>query len=68
MPYYTQEHTSTSKRGWKQPLRSQRRTYPTIGDVKNRISRLTREYGSDNVVHMPKKGDPSTEVVYVRLY
>ena len=68
MSYYTLEHTITSKRGWKKPLFTSNRVYRTMMDVKKRISWLAREYGSENVVAMPKKGDPNTEVVYIRLY
>lgn len=68
MSYYTQEHTITSKRGWKQPLFTSNRVYRTMQDVKKRIAWLGREYGHENVVSMPKKGDPNTEVVYIRLY
>lgn len=68
MSYHTQELTVTSKRGWKRPLYSGSRVYRTIEDVKRRIQWLAREYGQENVVHMEKKGDPSTEIVYIRLY
>ena len=68
MAYHTLEHTITSKRGWKRPLYSGSRVYRTMKDVKKRISWLAREYGEENVVAMPKKGDPTTEVVYIRLY
>lgn len=68
MSYYTQEHTITSGRGWKRPLYTSKRVYSTFEDVKRRISRLKREFGAENVVDMPKKGDPCTQVVYVRLY
>lgn len=68
MSYHTLEHTITSKRGWKRPLYSGSRVYRTMNDVKRRIEALAREYGRENVVSMPKKGDPTTEVVYIRLY
>lgn len=68
MPFYTQEHTVTSKRGWKRPLYTSRRVYRTFDDAMRRVSWLSREYGAENVVSMPKKSDPSTQVVYVRLY
>lgn len=68
MSFYTQEHTITSARGWKRPLFTSRRVYRTEKDIRKRISWLSREYGYENVVHMPKKGDASTELVYIRLY
>lgn len=68
MSYHTIEHRVTSMRGWKRPLYSGNRVYRTVHEVKRRIAYLAREYGEENVVHMPKKGDPTTEIVYIRLY
>ena len=68
MSYHTLEHTITSKRGWKRPLYSGNRVYRTFNDVLKRISYLSREYGDENVIHMRKKGDPTTEIVYIRVY
>lgn len=68
MSYHTSEHKITSLRGWKRPLYSGTRVYRTIRDVKKRIRWLEGEYGEENVVHMPKRGDPTTEEVYIRLY
>lgn len=68
MSYHTLEHTITSKRGWKRPLYSGSRVYRSMRDVMKRISYLARQYGDENVVHMPKKGDPSTVEVYIRIY
>lgn len=67
MSYHTLEHTITSKRGWKRPLYSGERVYRSLNDVKKRIAWLCREYGEENIAHMPKKGDPSTEEVYIRI-
>lgn len=68
MTYHTIEHKITSIRGWKRPLYSGSRVYGSEKAVKGRINWLKREYGEDNVVHMAQKDDPSTEIVYVRLY
>lgn len=68
MPFHTIEHKVTSMRGWKRPLYSGTRVYRTKIDVKRRIKWLENEYGAENVVHETKKGDPSTEVVRIRLY
>lgn len=67
VPYHTEERTILSMRGWKRPLYTSTRVYRTEDDVRSRIRCLAREYGRDNVVHMPKKGDPCTELVYVRI-
>ncbi len=67
MSYHTLEHKISSMRGWKRPLYSGTRVYRTKMDVMRRISWLQHEYGDENVAHMPCKGDPSTEIVYVRL-
>lgn len=67
MSYYTLEHTITSKRGWKRPLFTSNRVYRTLGEVRRRISWLSREYGEENVSYRPKKGDPNTEEVYIRI-
>ena len=55
-------------RGWKRPLYSGSRVYATKNAIKKRIRWLEGEYGAENVVHMPKKGDSSTEIVYIRLF
>lgn len=68
MSYYTQEHTITSERGWKRPLFTSKRVYRSLRDVRRRIAWLCREYGEENVIYKPKKGDPSTEEVYIRLF
>ena len=68
MSYHTLEITSRSNKGWKRPLYTGGRVYRTMGDVMRRIRELAREFGEDNVVHEPKSGDPTTEVVYIRLY
>lgn len=67
MPYHTLEHRISSMRGWKRPLYSGIRVYRTKNDVKRRISWLCNEYGDENIVHMPCKNDPTTEIVYIRL-
>jgi len=67
MSYHTLEHKISSMRGWKRPLYSGTRVYRTKSDVMKRIRWLCNEYGDENVAHMPCKGDPSTEIVYVRL-
>ena len=68
MSYHTLEHKITSLRGWKRPLYSGSRVYRTKMDVQKRIWWLEDEYGEENVVHMPKRDDPTTEEVYIRLY
>lgn len=68
MPFHTIEHKISSMRGWKRPLYSGTRVYRTKVDIKRRIRWLENEYGTENVVHETKKDDPSTEIVYVRLY
>lgn len=68
MTYHTVEHKITSERGWKRPLYSGSRVYGSKSAVRGRIRWLKSEYGEENVVHMAQKGDPSTEIVYVRLY
>lgn len=67
MAFYTLEHKVDSMRGWKRPLYTGRRVYPSLNAIKGRIRLLEREYGQENVVHMHQKGDLSTEVVYVRV-
>lgn len=67
MSYHTLEHKISSLRGWKRPLYSGTRVYRTKSDVMRRISWLQREYGDENVAHMPCKGDESTEIVYIRM-
>lgn len=67
MAFHTLEHKIDSLRGWKRPLYSGSRVYGTKSDVLKRIRWLEREYGHENVAHMTHKGDPSTEIVYVRI-
>jgi hypothetical protein len=54
-------------RGWKRPLWTGTRVYRTKNDIMKRISWLCRQYGDENIAHMPKKGDPTTEIIYIRL-
>lgn len=68
MPFATVEITSRSNKGWKHPIRTERHTYASPRFVSDRIGRLVREYGFDNVLHEPKAGEPNTEIVYIRLY
>ncbi len=67
MSYHTLEHTIDSMRGWKRPLWSGTRVYRTKNQINGRIAYLEYEYGSENIAHMPLKGDPSTEVIYIRI-
>ena len=67
MPYFTQELTISSTSNWKQPISTDSRKYHTKNDFMRHLSWLSREYGNENVVHMPKKGDLNTGVVYIRL-
>lgn len=67
MVYHTFEHVIDSMRGWKRPLYTYTRSYRSRNDVRRRISWLCREYGDENIAHMPQKGDPSTEMVYIRV-
>ena len=68
MSYHTLELTSRSNKGWDHPMYTGGRVYRTMSGVMRRIRELSREFGEDNVVHEPKTGDPTTEVVYIRLY
>lgn len=68
MSYHTIEHKIVSSKSWKHPLYTGNRVYRTAKDIGNRLSWLRREYGYDNVAHMPCKGDPTTTIVYIRLY
>ena len=67
MSYYTLESKVHSMRGCKRPLYTGRRVYRSAYEVKKRIKWLCNEYGADNIVHMPDKGDPNTEIVFVRV-
>lgn len=67
MPFQTIERTVHSMRGYKNPLWTGSRVYKTKNGVKSRIKWLRNEFGYDNVVHMTKKGDPNTEIVYIRV-
>ena len=67
MSYHTFENVIDSMRGWKRPLYSYTRVYRTKNGVLGRIRLLQMEYGDENIAHMPKKGDPTTEVVYIRI-
>ena len=67
MAFRTYEKIIDSTRGWKRPLHSYTRYYKTFNDVRRRISYLVREYGSENVVHMPCKNENDAALVYVRV-
>jgi len=67
MSYQTIERTVSSMRGYKNPLWTGSRVYSTKNGVASRIKWLCNEFGRDNVVHMPKKDDLNTEIVYIRV-
>ena len=67
MAYNTLERKVHSMRGYKNPLYTGRRVYRSHYEVKKRIKWLCNEYGADNIVHMPSKDDPNTEIVFVRV-
>lgn len=67
MSYHTVEHKIDSMRGWKRPLYTGKRVYRSTREVKKRIGWLCREYGDENIVHMPDKCDSRTEIVFVRV-
>ena len=67
MAYNAVEHIVESMRGWKRPLNSYRRRFGSKYGLNRRISYLRREYGDENVVVRPMKGDKGTVEVYVRV-
>ena len=67
MAFRTYEKMIDSSRGYKRPLYSYTRSYRTFNDVRRRISQLIREYGEDNVIHMPCKDENDAALVYVRV-
>lgn len=67
MAYHTLEHRIDSIRGWKRPLYSGTRVYRSMREVRKRIAWLCREYGDENIAHMPDRRDATTEIVYIRV-
>ena len=67
MSFFTEESKYKSFGSRFSPLYTGKRVYRSEYEVKKRIYWLQNEYGAENIWHEPKKGDPATTLVYVRI-
>lgn len=61
------EHTIKSVFGHKRPVETKSIDFCDRSRADRRVSWLRREYGFENIVFEPQKGNPALAVVYVRV-